>query len=225
LSATPDTFNTTRSAGNPSTAVITGSSVTNTTDYNNAFPAGGAVLKFTSATAFDLYAAPVTTDSRPVSSGTVTGSTATAAGVTFTLGGATPPASGDQFSIQSNDHQTQNVLDTLGKMVTAMNTPVDGNPVAKQQFQAAMDSGLNNIDSASNQVGSALTSIGSRGQSLDDQSTTNQSLVLANTTTQSSIRDSDPAEVMTRLTLQQTMLQAAQLAFSKITSLGLFNKI
>jgi flagellar hook-associated protein 3 FlgL len=30
---------------------------------------------------------------------------------------------------------------------------------------------------------------------------------------------------MTRLTLQQTMLQAAQLAFSKITSLGLFNKI
>src|SRR5471030_1372475 len=225
LSATPDTFNTTRSAGNPSTAVITGSSVTNTTDYNNAFPAGGAVLKFTSATAFDLYAAPVTTDSRPVSSGTVTGSTATAAGVTFTLGGATPLASGDQFSIQSNYHQTQNVLDTLGKMVTAMNTPVDGNPVAKQQFQAAMDSGLNNIDSASNQVGSALTSIGSRGQSLDDQSTTNQSLVLANTTTQSSIRDSDPAEVMTRLTLQQTMLQAAQLAFSKITSLGLFNKI
>lgn len=225
LSATPDTFNTTRSAGNPSTAVITGSSVTNSTTYNNAFPAGGAILKFTSATAFDLYAAPVTADSKPVSSGTVSGGTATAAGVTFTLGGATPPASGDQFAIQSNDHQTQNVLDTLGKMVTAMNTPVDGDPVAKQKFQAAMDSGLDNIDSASNQVGAALTSIGARGLSLDDQSTTNQSLSLANTTTQSSIRDSDPAEVMTRLTLQQTMLQAAQLAFSKITSLGLFNKI
>ena len=53
----------------------------------------------------------------------------------------------------------------------------------------------------------------------------NQSLVLANTTSQGAIRDADPAAVMTQLTLQQTMLQAAQLAFSKISQLGLFNKI
>lgn len=227
LSASPDSFNATRSAGNASTTVITGSAITNPAAYNAAFPTGGAVLKFTSATAFDLYAAPVTADSRPVSSGAVVAgppSTATAAGVTFTLGGGAPAAN-DQFAIQSNDHQTQNVLDTLGKMINAMNMPVDGNTNAKQQFQAAMDSGLANLESASNQLGSAITSIGARGQSLDDQSTTNQSLGLANTSTQSSIRDSDAAEVMTRLTLQQTMLQAAQLAFSKITSLGLFNKI
>ncbi|MHC8298609.1 flagellar hook-associated protein 3 [Pseudomonas sp. ZS1P83] len=227
LSAKPDTFNATRSAGNPSTAVITGSTVTNPVAYNAAFPTGGAILKFTSATAFDLYAAPVTASSRPVSSSTVVAgppSTATAAGVTFALGGGAP-ASGDQFAIQFNNHQTQNVLDTLGKMVTAMSVPIDGNTTAKQQFLAAMDSGLANLDSASDQLGSATTSIGARGQSLDDQSTTNQSLDLANTATQGAIRDSDPAEVMTRLTLQQTMLQAAQLAFSKITQLGLFNKI
>jgi flagellar hook-associated protein 3 FlgL len=227
LSASQDSFNATRSAGNASTAVITGSAITNPAAYNAAFPTGGAVLKFTSPTAFDLYAAPVTADSRPVSSGAVVAgppSTATAAGVTFTLGGGAPAAN-DQFAVQSNNHQTQNVLDTLGKMISAMSLPVDGNTNAKQQFQAAMESGLANLDSASNQLGSAITSIGARGQSLDDQTTTNQSLSLANTATQSSIRDSDPAEVMTRLTLQQTMLQAAQLAFSKITSLGLFNKI
>ncbi|CAI8718586.1 flagellar hook-associated protein 3 FlgL [Pseudomonas sp. IT-P253] len=227
LSAASDSFNATRSAGNPSTAVITGSAVTNPAAYTAAFPSGGAVLKFTSATAFDLYAAPVTANSRPVSSGAVVAgppSTATAAGVTFTLGGSAP-AAGDQFAIESNNHQTQNVLDTLGKMITAMNAPIDGNTIAKQQFMAAMDSGLANLDSANNQLGSAISSIGARGQSLDDQTTTNQSLTLANTATQSSIRDSDPAEVMTRLTLQQTMLQAAQLAFSKISQLGLFNKI
>lgn len=72
---------------------------------------------------------------------------------------------------------------------------------------------------------SALSSVGGRGQSLDTQSDTNQSFVLANTQTQSAIRDSDAAEVMTRLTLQQTMLQASQLAFSKIAQLGLFNKV
>ncbi|PPA00137.1 flagellar biosynthesis protein FlgL, partial [Pseudomonas sp. MWU12-2312b] len=106
-----------------------------------------------------------------------------------------------------------------------LNTPIDGNPVAKQNFLGAMESGLGNIDSAANQIGSAVTSIGARGQSLDNQSATNESLTQANATSQSSIRDSDPAEVMTRLTLQQTMLQAAQLAFSKISQLGLFNKI
>lgn len=227
LSAKPDTFNATRSAGNPSTAVITGSTVTDPTAYNSTFPAGGAIIKFTSATAFDMYAAPVTADSRPVSSGAVVAgppATATAAGVTFALGGGAP-AAGDQFAVQSNNHQTQNVLDTLSKMSAAMSLPIDGNTVAKQQFQAAMESGIANLGSASDQLGRAVTSIGARGQSLDDQSTTNQSLTLANTATQGSIRDSDPAEVMTRLTLQQTMLQAAQLAFSKITSLGLFNKI
>ena len=131
----------------------------------------------------------------------------------------------DRFLIQSNNHQTQNVLDTLGQMVTALNTPIDGDPVAKQKFQGAMESALGNIDSAANQIGSAVTSIGARGLSLDDQNTTNESLQLANSTTQGTIRDSDPAEVMTRLTLQQTMLQASQLAFSKIAQLGLFNKV
>lgn len=223
LVATPDSFTTARSPGNPSTAVITGSSITDQTAYNNAFPQGGAVLKFTSATAFDLYAAPVTADSKPVSSGTVAGGNATAAGVTFALG--TVPAAGDQFSIQSNNHQTQNILDTLGQMVAGLNTPIDGNPVAQQKLQGIMEAGLGNIDSAANQVGAAVTAIGARGQSLDAQTVTNQSLSTANATTQGSIRDSDPAEVMTRLTLQQTMLQAAQLAFSKISQLGLFNKI
>ena len=85
----------------------------------------------------------MTADSRPVSSGTVVAGVvnATAAGVTFTLGGGTP-AAGDQFAIQSNNHQTQNVLDTLGQMITALNAPIDGNTIAKQQFMAAMDSGL-----------------------------------------------------------------------------------
>jgi flagellar hook-associated protein 3 FlgL len=110
-------------------------------------------------------------------------------------------------------------------MMTALNTPIDGDSVAKQNFLGAMEAGLGNIDSAANQIGSAITSIGARGQALDNQAATNESLGLANTQSQSSIRDSDPAEVMTRLTLQQTMLQAAQLAFSKISQLGLFNKI
>ncbi|MFW0758860.1 flagellar hook-associated protein 3 [Pseudomonas sp. H11T01] len=223
LSAQTDTINASRSPANPSTAVITGAAQSNSTAYNSTFPAGGAILKFTSATAYDLYASPITAGSKPVSSGTMAGATATAAGVTFTLGGT--PAAGDQFVVQPNNHQTQNVLDTLGQLRTALNTPADNNPVALQKMQAAVSSGIGNLDSAQAQVSSQITSVGVRGQVLDDQTTTNQSLGLANSASQSAIRDSDPAEVMTRLTLQQTMLQAAQLAFSKISQLGLFNKI
>ncbi|MCU1752484.1 flagellar hook-associated protein 3 [Pseudomonas sp. 6D_7.1_Bac1] len=223
LSVKPDTINASRSPGNPSTAVISGATQTSSTAYNSTFPTGGAILKFTSATAYDLYASPITASSKPVSSGTMAGSTATAAGVTFTLGGT--PAAGDQFVIQPNDHQTQNVLDTLSQLRTALTTPADNNPVALQKMQAAVASAIGNLDTAQAQLGSAITSVGVRGQALDDQTTTNQSLSLANTASQSAIRDSDPAAVMTRLTLQQTMLQAAQLAFSKISQLGLFNKI
>src|SRR3546814_15043877 len=91
--------------------------------------------------------------------------------------------------------------------------------------RSSLASGIGNLASGTDQLSSSLSSVGGRGQALETQSDTNQSLLLANTQTQSSIRDSDAAEVMTRLTLQQTMLQASQLAFSKIAQLGLFNKI
>ncbi|KPA88657.1 flagellar hook-associated protein 3 [Pseudomonas asplenii] len=227
LAAQPDTFNTTRSAGNPSTTVITGATTTNQTAYTSTFPNGGATIKFGAGGAYDVYATPITSTSQPISSGTMAAppaaQTITAAGVTFTFSGAA--SAGDQFMVQSNNHQTQNILDTLTSMISALNTPVDGNPAAQQKQLATMNAGISNIDSSFAQVSSARTTVGARGAALDNQAATNESLTLANTSSQQAIRDSDPAEVMTRLTLQQTMLQAAQLAFSKVSQLGLFNKI
>jgi flagellar hook-associated protein 3 FlgL len=218
LISKPDSFNVTRSPGNPSAAQVTGSTVSNSADYNGSFPAGGAILKFTSASDYELYASPVTADSKPVSTGTLVGSTATAAGVGFNLSGT--PQAGDQYVIAVNNHQTQNILDTVSQLRTALLTPIDN-----QSFSAALSSGISNLTSGAEQLSSALSSVGGRGAALDTQTEANESFSLANKQTQSVIRDSDPAEVMTRLTLQQTMLQASQLAFSKIAQLGLFNKI
>ena len=164
-----------------------------------------------------------TADSKPVSSGTVVAGVATASGVSFNLTGT--PAADDQFSVAVNTHETQNILDTVSQLKSVLNTPTNGDPIATQKLQAGLASGQANLASGTDQLSSAISSVGGRGASLVTQSDTNQSLVLANAQTQSSIRDSDPAEVMTRLTLQQTMLQASQLAFSKISQLGLFNKI
>lgn len=223
LAVSPDTVNASRSPGNTSGSVVTGATITNQAAYTAAFPTGGAILKFTSATAFDLYAAPIDANSKPVSSGTIAGTTATAAGVSFSLSGA--PAAGDTFQVSADTHQTQNVLNTLGAAITALNTPADGNPVALQKLRATMESSLGNLSSASEQIGTALSDSGARGNIIDRQSDANTTLGLNNTVDQGTIRNSDPVEAYTRLTLQTTMLSAAQLAFSKISQLGLFNKI
>lgn len=227
LQGKPDTFNASRGPGNPSPVQVTGTRVTDPAAYHASFPSGSAVLKFTSATTFDLYAAPITADSSPVSSGTMVGNTATASGVEFTLNDtpANPLQSGDQFNIAVNTHETQSILDTVGQLKTALNTPTNGDAVAIQKQQAAMTAGLGNLASGLDQLSVGISSVGGRGAALDTQSESNESLVQANAQTQSSIRDSDPAEVMTRLSLQQTMLQASQLAFSKIAALGLFNRL
>ncbi|KAF0863576.1 flagellar hook-associated protein 3 [Pseudomonas sp. LD120] len=223
LASKPDSFNVARSPGNPTTTLVSNTSVTDPVAYNSTFPSGSAILKFTSATDFDLYAAPLTADSKPVSSGTLAGNVATAAGVSFTLNGT--PGANDQFSVAVNTHETQNILDTVNQLKNALNTPTDGNVLATQKQVADLASGMANLASGIDQLSIGISSIGGRGSALATQNEINESLAAANVTTRSAISDSDPAEVMTRLTLQQTMLQASQLAFSKIAQLGLFNKV
>jgi len=224
LTAKPDSFVSNRAPSNGSTALVSQSSVTNAADYQSFFPEGGAVLKFTSPTTFDLFARPLTSSSTPVTSGTVAAGVATAAGVSFTLSGGAP-AAGDQFDIAVNTHQTQNVLDTISQLRQALDSPTQGNPTAQRFMEDTVASAIANLGNAKNQVDLARGAIGARGNVMDMQAEQNQSTSLINDSTQNGIKNTDPAEVLTRLTLQQTMLQAAQLAFSKISQLGLFNKL
>lgn len=236
LGLSPSNVSTTRSAGNPSTTVISKVAVTDQTAYNNSFPAGGgAVLIFNSppppaaatdpSTSFSLYAAPYTAGDTPVGGGNITGTppTATAAGVTFTLAGT--PQGTDQFAVQANTTQTQNVLNTLGSVIKVLNTPVDGNPVATQKLQASMISALGNIKSAIDQTGSTMSAGGARQNAASDQETTNDSLTSNNSLEQAGIVNADPVESIARLTLQQTMLTASQLVFTRMSSLDLFSKL
>lgn len=223
LGVTPSSISTARMPGNTSTSVITSSSVTDQTKFNENFPAGGAILKFTSATDFDLYAAPYdAATSKPVSSGTVSGSTATAAGVTFNLSGA--PAAGDQFTANSSTQQSQNILNTLSSVITALNTPVTDD-VAKQKLQAVLTSAVGNLASASDVIGTAIGDGGARTTTAISQGTTNQVLIDNGTTEAGTITASDPVDAIARLTLQKTMLQASQLVFTQLSALNLFSKL
>jgi flagellar hook-associated protein 3 FlgL len=224
LAATPATVSTARLPGNPSTSVITGSTVTDQTTFNNSFPSGGSLLKFTSATNFSLYATPYdAATSVAVSSGTLSGNTATAAGVTFTFNGT--PASGDQFTAQSSAQQSENVLNTLSTIITALNGKVDGDPVASQKLQATLASAIGNLQSAASQVSTAVGEGGARSATATSQATTNQTMIDNGTTEAGTITASDPVDAIARLTLQKTMLQASQLVFTQLSSLNLFSKL
>lgn len=223
LSSKPDSIDGTRSAGNPSDAQISNVQIGDKAAYDAAFPGGGAIIKFKTGTTYDVYAQPMTAESRPVGSGDTTVSPSRVMGVDFTFAGV--PQAGDQFSVQVNNHQNQNVLDTIQAFRKALLTPVDSDPAARKAFQASLDSAIANLASGSDKVSEAISSIGGRGAALDVQAETNEALQAANTVTQSSIRDADAAEVLIRLNLQQNMLQASQLAFSKLAGLGLFNRL
>lgn len=222
LQARPDTLTTTRSAGNPSTAQITGSAITDAEAYRSTFPSDGAVIKFTSDSEYELYAQPYSADSKPVAKGTYGGGPLTVAGVTYQMDGV--PAAGDQFSVTANTHKTQNVLDTLGQLRAALDKPVTDD---KSEFalKQAVGSAIANLASSRERIDITRGSIGARGNSLEIQTLENTSLSLANKSTQSAIGNTDMSTAAITLTLQQAMLEASQLAFSRLSQLSLFNKL
>ena len=223
LESKPDSVAVNRVASNTSTAQITSAAVSDESTYSSTFPNGGAIIKFTSATAYDVYASPLTSSSKSIASGTLTGNSITAAGVTFDVSGT--PASGDQFSVTTDAHQTQNVLSTISQLRQALATPISGDSAGAAKVQDAVASAIGNLDSASKLIDLTAGAIGGRQNAMDIQTAENSSIKLNNAATQSSIGDTDTAEASVALTLQQSILEAAQLTFSRVSQLSLFDKL
>ncbi|QLG91959.1 flagellar hook-associated protein 3 [Pseudomonas yamanorum] len=238
LETKPDTFSVSRTPSNTSTAQLSAGRVTSPADYSSTFPNKGAVVKFTSATDYEVYAQPITADSRPVSNGTLvpavpgtpgpppvpgTPATITAAGVTLEVSGT--PGVGDQFAVASNNHKTQSALDTLSQLRQALETPSDGDPVAQGKLTDVANATITNLQASYAQVDMVRGSVGARLNTLQIQESENTSMVLANKSTISSIADTDVSTAAIDLAFQQSMLQASQLAFVKISQLSLFSKM
>ena len=226
LEAKPDTFSVSRTPSNASTVQLTGARVSSQADYASTFPTNsGALIKFTSATAYEVYAQPYTTESKAIVTGdTGGGTTVTAAGVTFDVS-AGPPQAGDQFSVGANTQKTQNALDTLGQLRKALEQPADGNPAATIKLKDVLDASISNLANSSSQIANVQGSIGARENALTIQESENTSVGIANKSTMSDLANIDMGEAAINLALQQTMLQASQLAFVKISQLSLFSRM
>ncbi|MBJ2228675.1 flagellar hook-associated protein 3 [Pseudomonas simiae] len=230
LAAKPDTFNVSRTASNTSPTQLTNATVSNPAKYASTFPANsGVLIKFsdTDSSAFQVFAQPYSANSKPIDSGvidtTTTPNSITVAGVTFGLSGT--PDVGDQFAVGASTQKTQSALDTLSQLRKALEQPADGIPGARVKLQDALNAAVSNLTSSSDQVDNVRGSIGARQNALTVQSSENESVGLANKSTMSALANIDMGEAAINLTLQQTMLEASQLAFVKISQLSLFNKM
>ncbi len=82
---------------------------------------------------------------------------------------------------------------------------------------------LADLDEALDNFLLVRATVGARMRALDDQEGQNDKFVLDMRTTLSEVKDLDYAEAISRFNIEQTALQAAQQAFSRVQNLSLFN--
>lgn len=175
-------------------------------------------LSFTSATAWT-----VTDDATPtpnvVASGAYTaGSPISFNGVQVTVKGS--PAAGDSFSI--NRSASESVFQTLQGIVSALNQPA-GAEAANAKLESALAGALQQLDQTSDHFLGLRAEIGARLGSLDAADSARADQAIDTDSALSDLQDLDYASALARMNQQLVGLQAAQLSYSKISQLSLFN--
>ncbi|WP_028292574.1 flagellar hook-associated protein FlgL [Oceanobacter kriegii] len=141
-------------------------------------------------------------------------------GVTLQISGVPEP--GDQVIAESTPKQS--ITDTIFRFTEALNTLTNGS-----EDQATLDNliedTLNNLDAALAVVSSTQSKIGARLNTIENTELMTADMKLANQEALSDLRDADLAEAVSRMTLESTLLEAAQQSYTVISNLSLFNKL
>ncbi|MCP4875973.1 MAG: flagellar hook-associated protein 3 [Gammaproteobacteria bacterium] len=196
-------------AANGGTGVIAPASVAD----SSLFVAGDYEVRFTAPGVYDVF---------DVAGGIniVTGATYTDSqqidfqGIRTSITGV--PAAGDVFTISSG--QYQDVFSIVASLSETLKTAPTSDIRAANIAQSLAD-----LDNAFENALNARTRIGGRLNALQGQREDNEGQVLVARSTLSILRDTDLAEAISQLALEQTTLDAAQAVFARITSSSLFN--
>lgn len=133
------------------------------------------------------------------------------------------PAAGDDFGIQRDpSSEKKGLLNVVADLRKALEGATD-NQEGSYAIRDATGIAMTNLDAASNQVLSGRGQIGARLNTIDSTETFIDDVKLVNTGVISDLQDLDYAEALSRLSMQSTILQAAQQSYVKISGLSLFN--
>lgn len=142
-------------------------------------------------------------------------------GVSVILDGT--PKAGDEFSIKRDPgNEKRSLLNVVSDLRKALEKGGDDTESSKA-IRDATGVAISNLDSASGQVLKGRGQIGARLNTIDSTETFIDDVKLVNAGVISDLQDLDYAEALSRLSMQSTILQAAQQSYVKISGLSLFN--
>lgn len=130
------------------------------------------------------------------------------------------PNEGDRFEVYVG---SPDIFRNLEVFIDSLERDKTGSGVIPGESGVAVDFALGMLDAAFENVLRVRSQLGSQMVELEHLGLVGSDLDIQYATTLSRLQDVDYAEAISRLTQQQTYLQAAQQSFMRVTGLSLFN--
>lgn len=130
------------------------------------------------------------------------------------------PAANDEFVVSASRYQ--DMFESIADLAESVDADVSDD-AARAAMTNRINAGILGIDQALGSVLDVRTQVGSRLSAIENQADSNSSFALGLKETLAGIEDLDYAEALSRLSIQATMLEAAQKSFVRTRNLSLFN--
>ncbi len=182
------------------------------TDSNNPNNANTYTIKFGTATDSSLP-----TTAQPYQAG----AKITLGDQTVTISGQ--PQSGDTFSVTPAASSSSDIFSMLDNLVAALKQPVTGITSAQVNLTNALTTATTKINNSYNNVLAAQTTVGGRSQEVQSQQTLLSTSQTQNKSDLANLTSIDLVSSISSYEMTQNSLQAAQMAFSQIQKMSLFN--
>jgi flagellar hook-associated protein 3 FlgL len=222
-SVSPSESSPVTSAASTNTGSATISTVS-TTDPGNTNYSSTYTIKFSSAS--DGSMQYLVSSDPPDSSLSTTPSTYTA-GTAISFGGQKvtingKPGDGDSFQVEPSTKGNTDIFATLDNLVAALKQPT-GTAGAQATLNNALTTAGTKITNTFNNVLAAQTVVGGREQEVQSQQSALATSQSQNSSDIANLTSIDLVSSISSYELTQNSLQAAQMAFSKIQNMSLFN--
>ncbi|MDR5752007.1 MULTISPECIES: flagellar hook-associated protein FlgL [unclassified Caballeronia] len=209
-------------SANKGSGTISSVSVTDTSNAANAksYTISFAVSSSDGSTTYTVSPSP---DGSPVTPVAYTGKTdITLGGEKVTLDGT--PSDGDTFSVGPAASSGTDIFATLDNLVNALKQPT-GTEAQKASLSNALTTASTKIDNSFNNVLSVQATVGGREQEVTATQTSMQTTATQTASNLADLTSINLVSAISQYELTQNALQGAQMAFSQIQKMSLFDYI
>lgn len=140
-------------------------------------------------------------------------------GATIVVSGA--PSDGDSFTVAPS--ASQSMFKTMQNLLGILRAPVGSSTYTTTQYSNELGAELKNIDQVLDNVSRVQAEIGTKLQEIDSLGEAATDTNIQYKSTLSDLQDIDYAKTISDFIQQQTNLEAAQKAFSKVSGMSLFD--